>query len=111
MKAFTVLVVDDSPFMRKLVGDLVAGDAAFEVVGTAANGADAVRQVRELKPDIAVMDLEMPEINGLEALQRIMAECPTPVIMMSAVTDRGRGIRSVPFSLALSTSSASPTAL
>ncbi|SFB57279.1 two-component system, chemotaxis family, response regulator CheB [Cohnella sp. OV330] len=89
MKAFTVLVVDDSPFMRKLVGDLVAGDAAFEVVGTAADGADAVRQVRELRPDIAVMDLEMPEINGLEALKRIMAECPTPVIMMSAVTDRG----------------------
>lgn len=89
MKAFTVLVVDDSPFMRKLVGDLVAGDAAFEVVGTAADGADALRQVRKLKPDMAVMDLEMPEVNGLEALKRIMAECPTPVIMMSAVTDRG----------------------
>ncbi|MDI4646201.1 chemotaxis protein CheB [Cohnella hashimotonis] len=89
MKAFKVLVVDDSPFMRKLVGDLVAGDVAFEVVGTAADGAEAVRQVRELRPDIAVMDLEMPEINGLEALKRIMSECPTPVIMMSAVTDRG----------------------
>ncbi|WP_217595936.1 chemotaxis protein CheB [Cohnella sp. GbtcB17] len=89
MKAFTVLVVDDSPFMRKLVGDLVAGDAAFEVVGTAADGADALKQVRKLRPDIAVMDLEMPEVNGLEALKRIMSECPTPVIMMSAVTDRG----------------------
>ncbi|MFD2333211.1 chemotaxis protein CheB [Cohnella sp. GCM10020058] len=89
MMAFKVLVVDDSPFMRKLVGDLVAGDAAFEVVGTAADGAEAVRQIRELRPDIAVMDLEMPEINGLEALKRIMAERPTPVIMMSAVTDRG----------------------
>ncbi|MFC3797788.1 chemotaxis protein CheB [Cohnella sp. GCM10012308] len=89
MMAFKVLVVDDSPFMRKLVGDLVAGDAAFEVVGTAADGAEAVRQIRELRPDIAVMDLEMPKMNGLEALKRIMAECPTPVIMMSAVTDRG----------------------
>lgn len=89
MKAFTVLVVDDSPFMRKLVGDLVAGDAAFEVVGTAADGADALKQVRKLRPDIAVMDLEMPEVNGLDALKRIMSECPTPVIMMSAVTDRG----------------------
>ncbi|CAI6027256.1 chemotaxis protein CheB [Cohnella sp. JJ-181] len=89
MKAFKVLVVDDSPFMRKLVGDLIADDPAFEVVATAADGAEAVRQVCGLHPEIVVMDLEMPEINGLEALKLIMQERPTPVIMMSAVTDRG----------------------
>lgn len=89
MKAFRVLVVDDSPFMRKLVGDLIAKDSSFEVAGTASDGAEAYRQVCELRPDIVIMDLEMPAMNGLEALKLIMADCPTPVIMMSAVTDRG----------------------
>lgn len=89
MSEFTVLVVDDSPFMRKLVGDLIASDSAFKVVATAADGAEAVDRVCGLRPDIVIMDLEMPAMNGLEALKQIMAQCPTPVVMMSAVTDRG----------------------
>ncbi|MEK0316021.1 chemotaxis protein CheB [Cohnella sp. 56] len=89
MSEFTVLVVDDSPFMRKLVGDLIASDSAFKVVATAADGAEAVDRVCGLRPDIVIMDLEMPAMNGLEALKLIMTQCPTPVVMMSAVTDRG----------------------
>ncbi|MCC3376218.1 chemotaxis response regulator protein-glutamate methylesterase [Cohnella sp. REN36] len=89
MNAFKVLVVDDSPFMRKVVSDLIAADGAFRVVGTAKDGAEALERARELGPDLITMDLEMPAMNGLEALRRIMAERPTPVIMMSAVTDRG----------------------
>jgi len=89
MNAFRVLVVDDSPSCGSWSGILIAKDGSFEVAGTASDGADAYRQVRELRPDIVIMDLEMPAMNGLEALKLIMSDCPTPVIMMSAVTDRG----------------------
>lgn len=80
----TVLVVDDSAFMRKLVSELVASCAEFEVVGTARNGRDALQQVRALDPDIVTLDVEMPEVNGLAALEHIMRDLPRPVVMLSA---------------------------
>jgi two-component system chemotaxis response regulator CheB len=80
----TVLVVDDSAFMRKLVSELVASCDEFQVIGTARNGRDAVRQVRALEPDIVTLDVEMPEVNGLEALEQIMRDLPRPVVMLSA---------------------------
>ena len=79
------LVVDDSSFMRKSVTHILQSDAAIEVVGTAADGKDAIRKVRQLHPDVVLLDIEMPVMDGLAALSYIMAECPTPVLMLSAL--------------------------
>lgn len=89
MPEYNVLIVDDSPFMRKVFSDVIDADAAFNVLATAGNGKEAVDLALELKPDIITMDLEMPHMNGIEALRRIMSVRPTPVIMLSAVTDNG----------------------
>jgi two-component system chemotaxis response regulator CheB len=89
MAAYKVLVVDDSPFMRKVFSDFIAADPSFRVVATASDGGEAVELARSLDPDVITMDLEMPRMNGLEALRLIMRERPKPVIMLSAVTDNG----------------------
>jgi two-component system chemotaxis response regulator CheB len=83
-KTATVLVVDDSAFMRKLIAEMVESSGAFRVVGTAADGIEALQKVRSLKPDIVTLDIEMPRLNGLQALEQIMAEMPRPVVMLSA---------------------------
>ncbi|UJF35361.1 protein-glutamate methylesterase/protein-glutamine glutaminase [Paenibacillus hexagrammi] len=89
MAAYNILVVDDSVFMRKIISDLISDNPLFKIVGTAKNGKDAIEQVKLLRPDAVTMDVEMPEMNGLDALQRIMAEQPTPVIMLSSLTQEG----------------------
>jgi two-component system chemotaxis response regulator CheB len=83
-KAATVLVVDDSAFMRKLIAEMVESSGAFRVIGTASDGIEALQKVRSLKPDIVTLDIEMPRLNGLQALEQIMAEMPRPVVMLSA---------------------------
>ncbi|RJG22310.1 chemotaxis response regulator protein-glutamate methylesterase [Paenibacillus thiaminolyticus] len=85
-----ILVVDDSAFMRAIISDLISRESTFEVVGTARDGEEAVRKVKELLPDAVTLDVEMPVQNGLQALQQIMAQCPTPVIMLSSSTEDGR---------------------
>ncbi len=89
MATYKVLVVDDSPFMRKIVSDLIEADPAFQVIDTASNGVEATRKVMELKPDAITMDVEMPEMNGLEALKIIMSQRPLPVIMLSGINEQG----------------------
>ena len=89
MAEFKVLIVDDSPFMRRVFSDVVDADPAFKVLATASNGLKPLTLALKLKPDIITMDLEMPQMNGLEALQRIMEILPIPIIMLSAVTDNG----------------------
>ncbi|MEO4053503.1 chemotaxis response regulator protein-glutamate methylesterase [Solibacillus sp. CAU 1738] len=84
-----LLIVDDSAFMRKLISDFFVGNANVEVVGTARNGKDAIAKIQQLKPDVVTMDVEMPEMNGLDALKEIMSICPVPVIMLSSTTHRG----------------------
>ncbi len=86
---YKVLVVDDSAFMRKMVSDLVGEHPQFETIATARNGLEAIDKAKQLKPDLITMDIEMPELNGLDALKRIMAECPVPVIMLSSLTQEG----------------------
>ena len=88
-RARTVLVVDDSAFMRKLIGELVTGIEGFRVVGTARNGHDALKQIHALEPDIVTLDIEMPELDGLQALGYIMSETPRPVIILSAAEGGG----------------------
>ncbi len=85
----TVLVVDDSAFMRKIVVDLIDGSGEFRVIGTARHGADALKKVRALEPDIVTMDIEMPELDGLAALERIMRDSPRPVVMLSGAATGG----------------------
>jgi len=87
-----VLVVDDSLVMRKTISRMLSKDRAIEVVGTAVDGRDALEKVESLKPDVITMDVEMPVMNGIEALKRIMEKDPVPVIIMSALTREGAEI-------------------
>ena len=85
----TVLIVDDSAFMRKVITELIDGIPGFRTVGTARNGLDALKQIHTLEPDIVTMDIEMPELDGLQALGYIMSETPRAVIMLSAAEGGG----------------------
>ena len=84
-----VLVVDDSMFMRKVITDLLSSDPGIEVVGTARDGRDALEAVRKLRPDVITLDIEMPKMDGITALKELMKTDPTPVIMVSALTQEG----------------------
>lgn len=84
-----VLVVDDSAFMRKLISSFIETHPELEVIGTARNGQDAIDKISRLKPDVVTMDIEMPLMNGLEALKEIMAKHPLPVVMLSSTTKIG----------------------
>jgi two-component system, chemotaxis family, protein-glutamate methylesterase/glutaminase len=85
----SVLVVDDSAFMRKLVSELIDGSGEFRVIGTARHGLDALQKVHALQPDIVTLDIEMPELDGLGALDRIMREAPRAVVMLTAASGAG----------------------
>jgi DNA-binding NarL/FixJ family response regulator len=74
--AVTILIVDDNAQFRVLLRDLVAAESDLQVVGEAADGAEAIHLALELRPDIMLLDLVMPQINGLEVLKRIKAERP-----------------------------------
>jgi len=84
-----VLIVDDSALVRKLLRDIIGGDPEMEVVGTASNGIEAIRMVGELDPDVVTMDIHMPEMDGLTALEYIMKKSPRPVVMLSALAQKG----------------------
>jgi two-component system chemotaxis response regulator CheB len=83
-----VLVVDDSAFMRRLISQILERSGEFQVVGTARNGFDALQKVHALDPELVTMDVDMPELDGLQALGYIMSEAPRPVVMLSAATTR-----------------------
>jgi len=84
-----VLIVDDSAFMRKLLSDLFSAEPDFMVIDTARNGADAVEKVKNFKPDLITLDVEMPVMDGIKALEIIMRDMPTPVLMISSLTKDG----------------------
>ncbi len=87
--AIRVLVVDDSSFMRNAIARHIERDPRFRVIATASNGREAVARAAELKPDAITMDVEMPEMNGIEALRAIHAKSNVPIIMVSAQTEAG----------------------
>ena len=84
-----VLIVDDSAFMRKLINDIIRESDQLEVIGKVRNGKEALEFLKEKHPDVITMDVEMPVMDGIEALKQIMALAPVPVVMLSAVTKKG----------------------
>ena len=84
-----VLVVDDSALMRKLIPGILARDPAIEVVGTAMDGAFALKKIEELRPDVVTLDLEMPRMDGMETLRLIMKQAPLPVFLFSTHSKEG----------------------
>jgi two-component system, chemotaxis family, protein-glutamate methylesterase/glutaminase len=87
--AVKVLVVDDSFMMRTLVADIVKADSDLVVVGDAENGKIAIDKVSSLSPDVVLMDIEMPEMDGLEALKRLKLSSKVKVIILSSVAQVG----------------------
>lgn len=89
MAKIRLLIVDDSAFMRKAIENMVKKDPEIEIVGQGRNGLEAIDMVKRLKPDVMTLDIEMPRMDGLTALEKIMAENPLPVIMVSSLTTEG----------------------
>ncbi len=88
-KKIRVLVVEDSTLARTVITDILASDPEIEVVGTANNGKTAIFKNDQLDPDVITMDIEMPIMDGLEALKHIIERNPKPVIMLSILTQHG----------------------
>lgn len=85
-----VLIVDDSALMRKVLKEILVTDREIEVVGTARDGEDAIEKVRDLKPDVVTMDINMPVMDGLTSMQYIANDFPDiPVIIVSSLTEEG----------------------
>jgi two-component system, chemotaxis family, protein-glutamate methylesterase/glutaminase len=84
-----VLVADDSAFMRTALTRMIESDASLHVVGTAQTGLEALEKISRLQPDVVTLDIEMPGLNGLETLKRVMRDSPRPVIMVSSLTQEG----------------------
>ncbi|MCW8865044.1 MAG: response regulator, partial [Colwellia sp.] len=87
--AYKVLVVDDSSFFRRRVTDILNKDPQLEVIDVAVNGQEAVDKALSLKPDVITMDIEMPVLNGIAAVKKIMAQSPTAILMFSSLTHQG----------------------
>jgi two-component system, chemotaxis family, protein-glutamate methylesterase/glutaminase len=87
-----VLIVDDSALMRRLLSDLLTSCPEIEIAGMARDGREAVMQALRLKPDVITLDVEMPEVSGLEALPALLAVHEAPVIMVSALTREGADV-------------------
>lgn len=89
MEKKRVLIVDDSAFMRKVLTDIINQDPGLTVIDTAKNGQEAIQKVLQLKPDVMTLDVEMPVLDGLAALEVVMRDAPMPVIMLSSLTREG----------------------
>ena len=81
-----VIVIDDSAFMRAALSRMIASEPDFEVVATASDGVNALHKISTLAPDVVTLDINMPGLDGIGTLRRIMAEFPLPVIMVSSAT-------------------------
>jgi two-component system, chemotaxis family, protein-glutamate methylesterase/glutaminase len=91
-KRIRVLVVDDSALMRKLISNLLAKDPELEVIATAIDGCFALTKVEQLKPDVVTLDVDMPRMDGLTALNEMVTKHRVPVIMLSSLTTRGAAL-------------------
>ncbi len=89
MKPIRVIIVDDSPTMRVLIANALRSDPQIEVVGTAGDPLEARDAIKRLDPDVITLDVEMPKMNGIEFLEKIMRLRPMPVVMVSTLTQAG----------------------
>lgn len=87
-----VLVVDDSPFMRKAISRILNADPSLTVVGTASDGVECLERLEELEPDVVTLDIVMPRMDGMTALKEIMRDRPVPVVMLSTLAASGAEI-------------------
>ena len=88
-KTISVVVIDDSAFMRKSISMMLESDPEIKVVATARDGKDGIDKIKQFRPDIVTMDMEMPVMDGLTALGIIMKDMPLPVLMISSLTTEG----------------------
>jgi two-component system chemotaxis response regulator CheB len=95
MTQVRVLIVDDSPVLRDIIRQLLLQDERIEVVGEAENGAQALELTRALRPDVITMDLQMPVMGGIEAISAIMAELPTPILVLSSIADASNACEAI----------------
>jgi two-component system chemotaxis response regulator CheB len=91
-KPLRVVVVDDSPFVCQLLSNFLNSSPDIQVVGTETSGSKAVKTVKKVRPDAVTLDQDMPEMSGLETLEQMMQECPTPVILISGVSRQAADI-------------------
>ena len=84
-----VLIIDDSALIRQMLTELLSGDPAIEVVGTAADPLIAREKIKALSPDVLTLDIEMPRMDGLTFLEKLMALRPMPVLVVSTLTQKG----------------------
>jgi len=91
-KQTRVLIVDDSAFARLMISKHLSEDPGVEIAGTARDGFDAIEKIKTLKPDVVTLDVEMPKMDGITALEKIMSDYPTPVVMLSALTSEGADV-------------------
>jgi two-component system chemotaxis response regulator CheB len=91
-KKVRVVIVDDSAFMRTAIERMLRSSSSIEIVGTASNGVEAIELTRRLRPNVITMDIEMPVMDGLQALKEIMRMYPTPVIVVSSLSSKGAKI-------------------
>ncbi|MFC4023131.1 chemotaxis response regulator protein-glutamate methylesterase [Oceanobacillus longus] len=89
MQPIRAIVIDDSAFMRKMISDILNSDPRIQVISTARNGEEGIKQIKQLCPDVVTLDIHMPVMDGMNALQEIMKSHPVPVVLLSSVTKDG----------------------
>ncbi len=92
MKPISVLIVDDSAFIRQMLTEMLASDPSIKVIGTASDPMDAREKIKLLNPDVLTLDVEMPKMDGLTFLEKIMSLRPMPVIMISTLSGKGTDV-------------------
>ena len=92
MKKTRVLVVDDSALIRKLLSEVINSQPDMETIGAAPDPLVAREMIRELNPDVLTLDVEMPKMDGLDFLEKLMRLRPMPVVMVSTLTERGSDV-------------------
>ena len=84
-----VLIVDDATFMVKAIREILESDPDIEVVGAAKNGVECLKKIKELRPDVVTLDVDMPILDGIKTVRHIMIESPVPVVMLSSLSEHG----------------------